>query len=667
MPGGLIQVVAYGSQDLFLTGTPEITFFKVVYRRYTNFSTDTINIPFNGSVGFGETSQVTIPKIADLIHKMHLQITIPSVAYTKDTSLSAYQQRITLAQTAYDLAFANYQIVKNYMIINTNAYRQAYNTYVAINASVTNMVQNVIDAFTLTAYNITAYSSSTPTGAKAKTVNDFYGLFNDLLDDTGNYISSINFQPGMIGMNSIIKSFGDTMPTSVTTTQLFVAMQYGINQSEKAQQFFYSKLLTAQTELTDANKTNRKFAWIDRLGHALIDYIEVTIGGTTIDKHYGRWIDIWYELTGNHKAQIVYDQLIGNVSELTTYDRTTKPSYTIYVPLQFWFCRNNGSALPLVSLEYHDIDINVKLRNAEDVSYIELETNEEQVYIDDIFKDLDINLDVSLLVDFIYLEGSERKKFAQGSHEYLIEQVQIIDQSGINADTQLLLDFNHPCKELVWIAQKESYFKNTDGSTKCKWTNYGTNDDTGVNNPITSAGLNFNGYSRFDNFDGMYFNRVQPYAHHTCAPVHGINCYSFSLNPEEHQPSGSCNLSRISKAILKLFFDSELFLTSTGQTVEGIIQDIEGDSIELDTGAKTIDDYYVGWTILLGATTYTIDSYNGATRSATVTETIAGDVIAGQTYILTSPITTTDAHIFVFCLNYNILRFISGMGGLAYV
>lgn len=667
MPGGLIQVVAYGSQDLFLTGTPEITFFKVVYRRYTNFSTDTINIPFNGSTGFGETSQVTIPKIADLIHKMHLQITIPSVAYSKDTSLSAYQQRITSAQTAYNVAFANYQIVKNYMILNTNAYRQANNTFVAINASVTNMIQNVIDTFTLAAYNITAYSPSAPTGQNAKTVNDFYGLFNDLLDDAGNYVSSINFQPAMVGMNSIIKSFGNPMPTSVTTNQLFIAMQYGINQSQKAQQFFYSKLLAAQTELTDASLTNRKFAWINRLGHALIDYIEVTIGGTTIDKHYGKWIDIWYELTGNHKAQIIYNQLIGDVPELTTYDRTTKPSFTIYVPLQFWFCRNNGLALPLVSLEYHDVDINVKLRNAEDVSYIELETNEEQIYIDDIFKDLGIDLDVSLLVDFIYLEGSERKKFAQGSHEYLIEQVQIIDQSGINADTQLLLDFNHPCKELVWIAQKESYFQNTDGSIKCRWTNYGTNDDTGENNPIISSGLNFNGYSRFDNFDGMYFNRVQPYTYHTCAPVHGINCYCFSLNPEEHQPSGSCNLSRISKAILKLFFDPKLFITSTGQTVAGVIQTVADDSVQLDLNAKTIDDYYIKWTILLGATTYTIDSYDGATRTATVTITITDDVISGQQYILTSPILPTDATISIFCLNYNILRFISGMGGLAYV
>lgn len=667
MPGGLIQVVAYGSQDLFLTGTPEITYFKVVYRRYTNYSTDTVAIPFDGTPGFGKVAGVTIPKIADIMHKVHLQLTIPSVNYPRDTTSSTYKTLLQNAQTDYNTALSNYNIVTSYMNLNINAYRQAYNTYIAINTSVSDMVNEVISAFGPIAYNLTTSSKTSQTDANAIIVNNFYSLFTNLITASGSFSSTINFDPKWIGMNEVIAQFGSNI-NSISTSVLITAMQFGVTQSERAQQYFYSLLLDTKDALANIQNTNRKFAWVDKLGHSIIDYIEVTIGGTTIDKHYGRWIDIWYELTSNTTSESIYNKLIGNIPELTTFDRTVKPSYTIYLPLQFWFCRNNGLALPLVSLEYHDVDINIKLRNAEDVSYIELESSEDQIYIDDIFTDLGIDVDASLLIDFIYLDSQERKKFAQGSHEYLIEQIQVIDQVNVSTDnTQVLLDFNHPCKELIWIAQKNSYTNNTDGSTKCEWTNYGINDITGKTNPIQFSGMTFNGYTRIDNYPGIYFNCVQPYTYHTRSPVDGINCYSFSLDPEEHQPGGTCNMSRISRAMLQLTLDPNLFLTNIGEVAIGVIQDTTIDTITLISAANSTDNYYVDWIVTLGTTVYTVTSYEGSTRVATLSPDLGSDVTAGQTYTLINPNNVTDANIYVFAINYNVLRFISGMAGIAYV
>ena len=726
MPGGLIQVVAYGSQDLFLTGTPEITFFKVVYRRYTNYSFDTINIPFNGTTGFGEISQVTIPKIADLIYKTYLQINIPSVFFPRDTTSNNYKTLLNNAKIAVSDATNNYNIVKQFMTLNTDAYRNAYNTSIAVNSNSIDIANEVNKIFNMQIQSV--YTTVTN--------------FNNLLQNIDKTKNPVDFNYNTVGLNDLVASVNTS---TISPTDLMTLFGYGISQSIKVQQYFYSILLSSTDTYNDLLVKNKKFAWVNRLGHSIIDYIEITIGGTSIDKQYGRWIDIWYELTGNHNSAIIYDKLIGNVPELTSFDRMTKPNYTLYVPLQFWFCRNNGLALPLISLEYHDVDINVKLRNAQDVAYIELENNETQIYIDDLFIDNGYNVEISLLVDFMYLDGDERKKFAQGSHEYLIEQVQVIDQTAVTTtDPQLMLDFFHPCKEIFWITQKNSYVQNTDGSIPCQWYNYGLNDQTGSDNPTISAQLLFNGYTRFDNFDGTFFNKVQPYTYHTNAPVDGINTYSFGIDPEEHQPSGTCNFSRISKAILQLNLNQNLMVSS--KSIYGIIDNIILNKIELDINSSNIDNYYNNWNLNIGGNKYTITTYDGNSHIATIdtsgniglndniyigqSYTVSSknviqtgqlqnilfntiilnktsknilnyyqgwtiqlgtniynilsynniylsividnninkySIITGDTYILYQPIQQTDFNIYVFAINYNILRFISGMAGLAYI
>lgn len=183
-------------------------------------------------------------------------------------------------------------------------------------------------------------------------------------------------------------------------------------------------------------------------------------------------------------------------------------------------------------------------------------------------------VDAALWCDYIYLDTDERRRFAQASHEYLIEQIQVVEQSvqpGSDA-TRVDLTYNHPVKELVWVVQLDGVVDGNGSvlhygdSLKNLWFNYTDgfedqyyrdnnitlySDDFARFNNCTSAKLQLNGHDRFQEREGEYFNLVQPFQHHTCTPLSkGINVYSFALRPEEHQPSGTCNFSRIDNATL---------------------------------------------------------------------------------------------------------------------
>jgi hypothetical protein len=277
----------------------------------------------------------------------------------------------------------------------------------------------------------------------------------------------------------------------------------------------------------------------------------------------------------------------------------------LYIPLEFWFCRNPGLALPLIALQYHEVKINIEFRAASDCYWADAGAGSITV------PSLEA---ASLYVDYIYLDTDERRRFAQVSHEYLIEQVQFTgDESVSSVSNKIKLNFNHPCKELIWVVQRDAHVDSSSmaASYGKQWYNYtdaidttwatgtpsspyGANasatllaDDSGTTttktfpnsnttgsgtflsiagvdtgfNPIFSAKLQLNGHDRFSERMGRYFNLVQPYQHHTNVPSTGINVYSFGLKPEEHQPSGTCNMSRIDNATLQL--------TLTAATVAG--------------------------------------------------------------------------------------------------
>ena len=528
MGGGLMQLVAYGAQDVYLSGNPQITFFKVVYRRHTNFSVEPVQQTWNGAADFGRTVTCNINRNGDLITNMYVVVKLPAT-----------------------------------VVINTN---------------------------------------------------------------------------------------------------------------------------------NNSNNPSKSWGYVNRLGHALISNVKIEIGGSKIDEQYGDWLNIWYELTHKVGQERGYAKMIGDVPELTAITTITKPAYNLYIPLQFWFNRNNGLALPLIALQYHDVRITLTFRPFNECINYTQNTEPPVVSMTDSF----------LLIDYVYLDSEERKRFAQASHEYLIEQLQFTGSESWNsANSKLRLNFNHPSKYLVWaphsslhntrtswvvhstngdweaarerfaiiiacifsqnftyannnqnistggtgqgndiyrytpttslspdikilldkiivdyiatesdpsitgtpitifsnsviikneltmeditysvewlLSQWELTYKGTSLSTIAMtnlrqdvntvlnfWTynivnyhNYGLCQDGSVN-LCSKAKLQLNGHDRFQEREGSYFNYVQPAQHFSNTPADGINVYSFALKAEDHQPTGTCNFSRIDNATLNISSDKTI-------------------------------------------------------------------------------------------------------------
>lgn len=537
MPGGLIEISTYGSQDLFLTGTPEITFFKVIYRRHTPFSMETIAVNFDDPVGFGMCSTVKIPKVGDLMHKTYLEVILPEINLKRN---NIDTDKIQKYGTKFDTAKKNLDVLRSFLKINRLAYVNAYDKYIAENNSnaLYDMIQSIRNVFT------NPLNESTINSAKLLFLNE-----------------TVPYSYNEIAMYSIVLDINVATSTDILLKEL----TFGIKKSIKMQKYFYKCMSKYKKKLEDARHCNIKFAWVDRIGHAIINSVEVKIGGQKIDRHYCNWLNIWYELSANRSMEKIYFEMIGNVPELTSFDRNIKSKYIIRVPLQFWFCRFSGLSIPLVALEYHDVSLHFEFKKFHELCYIEkCETikysgSDDGIYLDEVPNEMNINIDAKLLIDYIYLDGVERKRFAQSSHEYLIDQLQILEKNNITQNNlQLNIDnFVHPSKELIWIAQKNAYTQNECGYNKCMWDNYSASDKNELN-PIAFSNLNFHGYDRILKLDGNYFNYVQPYETHQTTPSDGINMYSFSLFPEEFQPSGSANLSKLDRITLSMQFSENI-------------------------------------------------------------------------------------------------------------
>ena len=477
MGGGLMQLVAYGAQDVYLTGNPQITFFKVVYRRHTNFAVEAIEQTFNGSPDFGKKASVQITRNGDLITKMYLKATL-------ENSITTTQSVMLSGDTA----------------VTTGVYVDA--TATTTSALVVNTVKTAAGVIT----SIGRFSNAAfVVGAVVQ-----LSTSEDVADDGYYQITAAS-------ADSITVAGGAaTLTANTTDDTLVIAVHPHVE-------------------------------WVRDVGYALIKSVELQIGGTKIDKHYGVWMHIWNELSKNHSLDKSHHAMIGNKSDGTS---DLSNSLELFVPLQFFCCRNDGLALPLIALQYHDVRVEFEFDSAANCC----SSGDASASISN----------ANLLVDYIYLDSEERKRFAQASHEYLIEQLQYTGvESGVSGTgNKFRLNFNHPCKELVWAVRKSG------DTSNAKFVNL-TNNNTissGLNT-VDDAQLQLNGHDRMSKQNGTYFQNVQVRAHHSNTSDNaGINVYSFALNPEEHQPSGTCNFSRIDNAQLNMTLntagDVHIFATS---------------------------------------------------------------------------------------------------------
>lgn len=375
-------------------------------------------------------------------------------------------------------------------------------------------------------------------------------------------------------------------------------------------------LLTAKAKINDANARSdtgcAKFAWIRRIGHYIIKKIEIEIGGVIIDRQYGDWIDIWYELTRDIGKDKGYNKMIGDIPELYNFDNNFKPETKLTIPLPFWFCRMPGSYLPLPAMQYQDVIIRGELR---DLDYVSI--TEDNTYYSETFtrtlKDstvqtktyrVDPKIKIGMYGRYIYLDNTERKRIAGTRHEYLMEYTQDLEPAEVNRgnipvkNTQVLNPpFEHSCKYFVWYAQYDRNVKNKrynvftyDDSeetysnllkkfirarmmfqsmkspcdltpTTCPdsdniyWSDLIQyrqldNGDSGKQT-IQDSYMKFNSQKRFSRRKSDYFNYVQPWQYFPCTPQSGVQVYSYALGPTYLQPSGTVNCSRLNK--IKLY------------------------------------------------------------------------------------------------------------------
>jgi hypothetical protein len=313
---------------------------------------------------------------------------------------------------------------------------------------------------------------------------------------------------------------------------------------------------------------SQRVRWCNGVGYALMKELEIEIGGNKIDKHYSDWWDIYSELTEKEeKRQGLWD-MVGKYDVDTynsTYSREQSRQRTYYIPLTFCFQRTPGLAIPLIALQYHNINVNVWFRNYLDIIKTNLLYASDSTTISSLTSKtggrIPSFVDCKLYVDFLYLDAEERRRFSSIPHEYLIETLQFLGDQPIDTGTtnqKIQLTFSHPVKELIWTyTPLENYNVNTYSGNKIFEYSM-TDQQYAAEDPVDSVKLLINGQDRFTTRPGAYFRLVQPYQHHTRVPSKKIYTYSFALNPEDAQPSGSINYSRIDSSQLQLFFNSNI-------------------------------------------------------------------------------------------------------------
>lgn len=572
MGGGLINIVSYGLDDLYLTGAAQVTFFKSSHRRHTNYSQESIEIDI-GQTNFNEEINVPFPKIGDLIGTTYLQVTLPQISLLKTdivadptaSEIAFLQKNMTLPVEYNALqSIANdytNDVINTFMGTNMNGYRIAKDNLTIKNQTLTEYVQAILSKVVFPSSTV----QSNYQNALTRALNYENSLGNHQYDVYLNYATSdISYILTNIGSYSV-----DEYTIEDIANLVFSATKISI----KVKEYFFNKTkeyinILAMYNSDKGSSRYAKFAWTEKIGYALLERIDINIGGERIDRHYFDYLEIWHELTGFNSQNILHNKTIGNVIELTSFDRVPKPSYTVNIPLNFWFCKKAGLYFPIVALQYSQLSLTIKFNSIDVCAHVEklpdyIDSNGDRFELDqlalsDVWDNKGYFLSAKLLTDYVYLDTHERKRFAQSAHEYLIETTQRIEvKDTTDKYPTMLLDFSGPIKEIIWYAQKAAYVQGIETQKKLLF-NY-TLGPNGIGNPFDSCEITLNGKKLENPSLSTFYSCIMPYARHTRCPKDGINLYPFCIWPEEHQPSGSCNMSIIPNCVASFSINSEMF------------------------------------------------------------------------------------------------------------
>ena len=301
--------------------------------------------------------------------------------------------------------------------------------------------------------------------------------------------------------------------------------------------------------------TGAPLSYTNAIAHALLQEMSFEIGEQEIDKQTGEWMELWSNYTVTADKQNAWFQMIGKVPGASQGNDSSEMvglygPVNLYIPLRFWFCKNPGLYLPLLALQYHPVRLNVTLRPLNRMFIID---NPNTKPCDVSAAPVSIT-SMQLYGDFIHLDIEERRRFVTNSHEYLIEQVQYTSSYPIESSAQTVqipMEFNNPIRELYWIVQRDVA---VNANQFFNYTNFSIGETAAsFQNLISTALIRVEGYDRFDIRNADYFRLVQPFQYHTVVPINDyVYSYSFCFRPEDIQPSGSLNASRLNTITLQL-------------------------------------------------------------------------------------------------------------------
>ena len=608
MGGGLIQIINYGMQDLILTGNPEITFFNIIYRRYTNFGIKTITSSFDNYPDFDSTSYLNIPKNnGDLLSKIILKIKLPKIDLTTINDTILKKKNINLG-------------------INLEDYISNYNYFNSFYKKLENIINNFFLTF-LNQMNLLTYINDLKNYIlKYLNINEYQQFFisidfffnNTILDNNTKYNINLYTNASLfkIVANNLVYLYELFTFETITFEEFKFTINKNIEILKNLNSVLYKKL---QEIIFSTPKI--KFCWVNKIAIYILNSIELYVGSNKIysisDTYINNYGEIYY------KNKDLYNRLIGNKQQINQF-QVSHDDTILYLPIPFWSQNNYGLSFPLISLQYNSIQIKINTKKLLDCIRIFDDSNLSDIIdyneiIDSIINNTQtilINkLEITVMMEYIYLDLIERRKFAQSAHEYLIEQVQELEFDYLSkTNNNFQLDIFHCCKDMFWFAKKytnqNDIFNNNpdvyDYLHERKVIEFNNDEKILLNyvlmlyfpyklynpfiinegiyiisnsekfsdkilllvdfqnniffQPIENRNLDiiikesymFLNSTQFFGETSTFFNFLHPYNYYNSTPQLGLNIYSLCLKPVEFQPSGSCNMSRITSVSLKL-------------------------------------------------------------------------------------------------------------------